>query len=148
MNPEAKRFSFSSDPQADNHAVILLVEDECVVREVTRQVLEHGGYRVLECNSPEEALRVFAAHRGEVDLLLTDVVMPGMNGPELAERMQMAQPDLVTVFMSGYAESDIVRRVRAIHLQKPFTVDALLGGVGEALRRSAECSQAASMIGS
>lgn len=116
--------------------VILLVEDESIVREVTREVLEHAGYRVLPSSGPEEALRMANQHEGQIGLLLTDVVMPGMNGADLAERLQSMRPDLVTVFMSGYAESDVVRdmtRQSVIHIEKPFTVDVLLSRIAEAL---------------
>lgn len=116
--------------------VILLVEDEPFVREVTREVLTHGGYTVIESASPEEALYLAAGYPGHIDLLLTDVVMPGMNGSELAHHLQSRQPDLVTVFMSGYAEADIVKKLKrtsAIHIQKPFTVDAILGKILQAL---------------
>jgi CheY-like chemotaxis protein len=70
------------------------VEDELEVREVTRAVLEHAGYRVLESNGAEEALCLGSEHRGRIGLLLSDVVMPGMNGPELAQRLQNLQPGL------------------------------------------------------
>jgi len=119
-----------------NPPVILLVEDEPVVREVTRQVLLHGGYRVLESSNAAEALALARKHAGEIDLLLTDVIMPEMNGAELAGQLQEMQPGLLTIFMSGYAEADVARRMNrtsAIHIQKPFTVHALLSRVAEAL---------------
>lgn len=117
--------------------VILLVEDEAFVREVTREVLLHGGYRVLECSNAAEALTLASRHAGEIDLLLTDVIMPEMNGAELAGQLQEMQPGLLTIFMSGYAEADVARRMNrtsAIHIQKPFTVHALLSRVAEALQ--------------
>ncbi len=126
--------------QAANSTIILLVEDEPVVREVTCQVLEHAGYRVLASCGPQEALRTAQQHHGKIGLLLTDVVMPGMNGQELAHKLQSMQPNLVIVFMSGYASTDVaqeVSRSSAIHLQKPFTVDALLSRVAEALEQNA-----------
>jgi CheY-like chemotaxis protein len=124
--------------------VILLVEDEPFVREVTREVLRHGGYVVIESASPEEALSVATHHQGHIDLLLTDVVMPGMNGAELAYRLQDIQPGLVTVFMSGYAESEVVKKMRrtsVIHIQKPFTVDVLLSRITQALNSSVVSAQ-------
>ena len=123
--------------QMDNPTVILLVEDEAVVREVTRDVLKHAGYRVLESGSPREALDVVSRYPGHIDLLLTDVVMPEMNGADLAHRLQLIQPGLITVFMSGYAEGDIAQRISrrsVIHIQKPFTVDGLLSRITEALQ--------------
>jgi CheY-like chemotaxis protein len=119
-----------------NPPVILLVEDEAAVREVTREVLLHAGYRVLESGNARDALQLASEHAEYIDLLLTDVVMPEMNGAELASQLQELRPGLVTVFMSGYAESDLARRINrssAIHIQKPFTVHQLLSRVSEAL---------------
>jgi|SRR5579871_3022562 len=115
--------------------VVLLVEDEAVVREITGRVLENAGYHVLEARSASAALRLAAQH-AEFDLLLTDVVMPEMNGIELADRISTFKPDLVTVFMSGYAERDMQRKIAersAVHIQKPFTISLLLSRVAEAL---------------
>ena len=130
---------------------ILLVEDEPDVREVTRAVLEHAGYRVLESNGPEEALRLGSQHRGRIGLLLSDVVMPGMNGPELALRLQNLQPGLITLFMSGYADRDVLHKVMrgamTTYIQKPFTIDILLSGVAKALRIPAHVNQAAHLSG-
>ncbi|MGO9515442.1 MAG: response regulator [Candidatus Korobacteraceae bacterium] len=127
--------------------VILLVEDESIVREVTREVLERAGYQVLESDGPGEAIRLAEAHRGRIALLLSDVVMPGMNGIELARLIQERQPRLATVFMSGYASPAVLhpaaRDVRSTYIQKPFTVDALLAGVTEALGKSSTPSRRA-----
>jgi two-component system, cell cycle sensor histidine kinase and response regulator CckA len=119
--------------------VILLVEDESMVREITGQVLSHAGYSVLESSNAKEALQIAGSHDGRIDVLLTDIVMPEMNGADLAQRMQNRQPDLVTIFMSGYAEHDVVKKAKlssAVHIQKPFTVDTLLSRVSEALNES------------
>ncbi len=118
--------------------LILLVEDESVVREVTRQVLEHAGYQVLESDGPREAIRLAEAHTGRIALLLSDVVMPGMNGIDLAHRIQKTQPWLATVFMSGYANPVVLQQAEPLssYIQKPFTVEALLAGVAEALAKS------------
>ena len=132
-------------------STILLVEDEAVVREVTRAVLEHAGYRVLACNGPEEALRVGSEHRGHIGLLLSDVVMPGMNGHELALRLQSLRPGLRIVFMSGYADRDVLHKVMeegmTNYIQKPFTINILLSRVAAALRTRAEVSEAALLSG-
>jgi DNA-binding NtrC family response regulator len=134
---------------ASNAAVILLVEDESMVREITGEVLSHAGYRVLETSNAKEALQVASRHEGRIDLLLTDIVMPEMNGADLAHRMLNQQPDLVTVFMSGYAEHDVLRHASfssAIHIQKPFTVDALLSRVAEALNGGANSAVKAASL--
>jgi CheY-like chemotaxis protein len=152
MNTSPANPKTSSCPTEEAESTILLVEDEPVVREVTRAVLEHAGYRVLECNGPEEALRVGSEHRGHIGLLLSDVVMPGMNGPELALQLQSLQPGLITVFMSGYADRDVLHKVlhnkmaqggMTNYIQKPFTINVLLSRVTAALGTRAEVSEAA-----
>lgn len=139
----------SVSPEATRPQVILLVEDEDIVREVTREVLEHAGYHVLSSSSPEKALRLATEYAGHIGLLLTDVIMPGMNGADLAHRLQSMQPGLVTVFMSGYAESDVVHHLArnpVIHIQKPFSVGMLLARIAEALRGSEEPARPVSVL--
>jgi len=125
--------------------IILLVEDESVVREVTRQVLEHAGYEVLESDGPRDAMRLAEVHQGRIALLLSDVVMPEMSGIDLARSIQRTQPWLATVFMSGYANQVVSRHGECVsfgsYIQKPFTVDALLTGVADALAQSAAAGQ-------
>jgi CheY-like chemotaxis protein len=115
---------------------ILLVEDEEAVRQVTRHVLESAGYLVLEATGPEQAMAIFCGAEGAINLLLTDIVMPSMDGAELAARLRAMRPNLTTVFMSGY--SNATRGFRdagspAAYLQKPFTAGMLLSKVAEAL---------------
>jgi len=120
--------------------VVLLVEDESAVREITAQVLESGGYRVLQASGAGDALRMVATHAGSIDLLLTDVVMPERNGIDLAEQVGQLRPNVVTVFMSGYAQAEIMRKATArsaLHIQKPFTVKSLLARMAEAMVASA-----------
>ena len=118
-------------------ATILLVEDETTVREVTREALEIGGYRVLTADGPTAAARMASDESTAIDLLLTDVIMPGMNGPELARRVRESRPELVTLFMTGYAESEALRLALVggsqKHIQKTFTVSGLLSRVADAL---------------
>lgn len=139
-----KVFSCQTD---HTESTILVVEDEPAVREVTRAVLEHAGYRVLVCSGPDEALRVGSEHRKNIGLLLTDVVMPGMNGAELVERLQNLQTGLTTVFVSRYAERHVLHEVlhddRMNYIQKPFTINTLLTRVAAALRKHAEVSEPA-----
>jgi CheY-like chemotaxis protein len=139
MKVEAMEPICSTSSPVANPSVILLVEDESIVREVTREVLKHAGYVVLESSGAKEALHLACQHPGRIDLLLTDVVMPGMNGADLACHLQSMRPDLITILMSGYAQNDIaqnISRTAAIHIQKPFTVNILLTRIGEALRAS------------
>jgi len=118
-------------------ATILLVEDEAAVREVTREALEMGGYRVLAADGPVAATHIAADEANAIDLLLTDVVMPGTNGVELARRIRQLRPGLATLFMTGYAESEVLRDgkwgTHQKHIKKPFTVHSLLASVADAL---------------
>ena len=130
----------SFDSTQTQKPIILLVEDESIVRHVTRQVLELAGYQVLESDGAREALRLAAEHRGRIGLLLSDVVMPGMNGLDLAHRIQKIQPRLTTVFMSGYTDTSVLRQSvqgpLSTYLQKPFTIDLLLACVAKALAKN------------
>ena len=114
---------------AGGSETILLVEDDLQVRDVARSSLEALGYRVLEASGGEEALRLFRECQGPVHLLLTDVIMPGMNGRELAERILALQPQIRVLFMSGYT-ADVapleggLKGIGAL-LTKPFTPDEL-----------------------
>ena len=118
-------------PRAEEAATILVVEDEAGIRELIRKILLRERYRVLEAGSAEEALAV--AQGQSIDLLITDVMLPGIHGPELARRMQQAAPKLKTLFISGYTGEEKVPS-GARFLAKPFTLGALLERVREALR--------------
>jgi CheY-like chemotaxis protein len=108
---------------------VLVVEDEGVVRQVTRRALERLGYRVLSASHGAEALRVAKEHEGALDLLLTDVVLPFMKGPEVAERLSLHQPQLRVLFMSGYTGDVLadqgVPKERHEVLSKPFSPKTL-----------------------
>ena len=109
---------------------VLLVEDEVPLRKLARRVLEGKGYRVLEAETSGDALLLAEAHEGRIDLLLTDVVMPRLSGPKLAERLGVARPDTRVLFMSGFPGAEIPTDG---YLAKPFTPDALLDAVRRAL---------------
>jgi len=112
---------------------VLLVEDEAQVRALARIVLERHGYRVLEASGPYEGLALAEAHPEPIHLLLTDVVMPKMDGRTFADRLASLRPRVRVLFMSGYAESSIVTdgvlEPGIALLPKPFTPDALLDAV-------------------
>jgi PAS domain S-box-containing protein len=112
---------------------ILVVEDEDAVRRLTCRILSRHGYRVLEAANGQRALATWNEHGGNIDLLLTDVVMPGMSGKELAERI-----GIEPVFMSGYTDDVVLRHgVEGLRLvQKPFDADTLLAAVRSALDRA------------
>jgi len=118
---------------------ILLVEDAESLRKLTRSFLESHGFRVLVAQNGEEAMEVEARHSAKIDLLLTDVVMPGMNGRVLSEKLQPKQPAMRVLYMSGYTDSFIaghgVLERGMVLLNKPFTEDALIGKVREVLDR-------------
>jgi two-component system, cell cycle sensor histidine kinase and response regulator CckA len=116
---------------------ILLVEDAESLRKLTRSFLESHGFRVLVAQNGEEAIQVEAQHSGKIDLLLTDVVMPGMNGRVLSERLLPKQPGIRVLYMSGYTDTFIaghgVLDQGTALLNKPFTEEALIGKVREVL---------------
>jgi two-component system cell cycle sensor histidine kinase/response regulator CckA len=117
-------------PRHGEPATILVVEDETGIRELIRKILQRERYRVLEAASAEEGLTL--AQGQSIDLLITDVMLPGIRGPELARRMQQAAPKLKTLFISGYTGEEQVP-AGGRFLAKPFTLAALLGKVREAL---------------
>ena len=120
------------------NGTVLLVEDEAPVREFVRRTLEHAGYKVIEANNPNEALQTLELIAGRVDLVLTDVVMPGMSGRMMAERLMNRYPSMRVLFMSGNAEIvDLLHRardVRGVMLSKPFTPAVLIERVSEAIQ--------------
>ncbi len=116
---------------------ILLVEDEDVVRLVACKILQRSGYTVLEARDASEALKICEQHQDPIHLLLTDLVMPGMNGRELAKRLSSWRPELKVLFMSGYAEDVFLNQGKfgqaLSYIQKPFQVNALTRKVRELL---------------
>lgn len=117
--------------------VVLLVEDENAVRSIVADALLRHGLRVLPAEGGQEALALAGAHSGEIDLVLTDVIMPGLSGPQLVEALRQRYPDLHVLYMSGYAHdalNDELGMGQGVTvLQKPFTPAALLSRVRAAL---------------
>ena len=116
---------------------ILLVEDDPGVRTMSAEVLRNAGYNILVAPSALDALQLAKKHKGPLDLLLTDVVMPGMTGPELADKFALRFPQVQILYMTGYTDDAIVNhglrgQTRRV-LQKPFTHEALASRVREAL---------------
>jgi signal transduction histidine kinase/CheY-like chemotaxis protein len=116
---------------------ILLVEDEQDVLDIARELLEAAGYTVLAAHAPGEALHVATHHQGPIHLLVTDVVMPGMNGPELAARVARGRPEIRVLYMSGYADAvpafGAALAAGAGFIQKPFGAVALARKAREVL---------------
>ena len=116
---------------------ILLVEDDDRVRALVSNMLRKNGYTVLLASAGDQALEIAARHRGRIHLLLTDVVMPGLNGRILSERLTASRPDTRELYMSGYSDDAIlrhgVRKAAAHFIQKPFSIDALAHKIRETL---------------
>jgi two-component system, cell cycle sensor histidine kinase and response regulator CckA len=116
---------------------ILVVEDEGGIRALVRKILKRQGYQVLEASSGDEAMKVLAENGHKVDLLLTDVMMPGMNGVELSQRALLSHGGLKVLFVSGYTDESVLEAGQfppgTAFLQKPFTLGSLLGKVREVL---------------
>jgi signal transduction histidine kinase/CheY-like chemotaxis protein len=128
-------------------ATVLLVEDRDDVRVVTRRMLQRSGHVVLEAADGEAALDLHRRHPGPIQLLITDVVMPGMSGRELVERVAPERPDMKILFMSGFTRDEILPHggegTNSGFIQKPFTLDQLLTRVAEMLGHSASTSESA-----
>ena len=113
---------------------ILLAEDDGAVRRLARDVLSRHGYDVLEARDGDEALGIARAHSGAIDLLITDVVMPGLSGRDLADRLKEYQPSVRVLYTSGYTENIIMRNSLEGDLRllaKPFLPSDLLRTVAE-----------------
>lgn len=128
-------------PATGGTETILIVEDEPVLREMARDILEGCGYRIVEAASGRGALKVWQENTGKVDLLLTDMVMPeGVSGVELAEALLCEHPDLKIVFTSGYTPNEVsskmLERHHARFLQKPYSHNALASIIRESLDKT------------
>ena len=117
---------------------VLLVEDEESVRQLVRETLESKGYTVMEAENGEVGLKIADAHNGPIHMMITDVVMPGMSGRELAKRLMQVRPETKVLYLSGYTEDAIVHQgvleTGTAFLQKPFTLQTLSRKVREVLR--------------
>jgi signal transduction histidine kinase/CheY-like chemotaxis protein len=133
--PEIEAEGWADIPRGTG--TILVVEDEDAVRYLACRVLRGNGYRVLEAADPAAALRIVQAEAQPIDLLVTDIVMPGMSGPVLAERLVAARPDLKVLYITGYAEEAIERQgalpAGGALLEKPFTAQQLADSARRAL---------------
>ena len=133
--------SAASNPRTrlHGHETILVVEDNDAVRTFTRRVLEQAGYHVLLAANGEQALQLVARHEGPLDLLVTDVVMPGFDGRSLAYRVEAVCPGIKTLYMSGYTANAVVHHgeldADVAFLSKPFTANDLGRKVREVLER-------------
>ena len=134
---ESFEASLTTETAPHGTETILLVEDEVMVRNLSRQMLETCGYRVVEASDGIEALSIFKTQRQEIDLLMTDVVMPQMSGRELAEKITCLRPDIRLLFTSGYTDDAVIRQGIVTEdmnfIQKPFTFEELSKKIRELL---------------
>jgi CheY-like chemotaxis protein len=141
--PRAEGYSATpatpSDPSVlpGGSETVLVVEDNDLVRNLTREALQQYGYRVIEAPNGELALKISREYPQVIHLLLTDVVMPGINGRELAEKLLVLRPDMKVLFMSGYTDNAIVQygilEPGLSFIEKPFSPDLLAGRVHQVL---------------
>ncbi|MCB0274108.1 MAG: response regulator, partial [Calditrichaeota bacterium] len=131
--------SLPTIPLPGGNEVLLLVEDELAILNLVKRMLQKIGYRVLIAKNAREAVELAEEFSGDIDLLITDVVMPEMNGRDLSYRLQEIQPELKTLFMSGYTANIIAHHgivdERVNFIQKPFSMEDLAGKVRKALVR-------------
>ena len=115
---------------------ILLVDDEQAVRSIVLRILRRSNYNVLEADSGEAALKIADEHQGRIDLVITDMFMPGLRGPEVVQRLAPKRPGLRALFMSGYADQDARTGVPAgaNFLNKPFSGQELAAAVEAVLK--------------
>jgi DNA-binding NtrC family response regulator len=121
---------------------VLLVEDDDAIRELAGRVLRTSGYEVVQARNGRDALTIEAGHRGDVHLLLTDVMMPELNGPDLAQRLVVRRPAMKVLYMSGFGyhlavASKLVGRQTGF-VQKPFTPEMLSLAVRDLLDRHSD----------
>jgi two-component system cell cycle sensor histidine kinase/response regulator CckA len=133
---ESKRHSIHREAVHGNET-LLLAEDEPGVRSLARLALSSAGYAVLEAGRPEEAVEIARTHQGPIQLLVTDVVMPGMGGRQLAEQVAALRPGVKVLYLSGYTPDAVVRhgvlQADVAFLQKPFSVRSLTRKVRDVL---------------
>jgi two-component system cell cycle sensor histidine kinase/response regulator CckA len=124
-------------PNPGGKETLLLVEDEAPVRDSVRRLLEWHGYTVIEARNGADALQIYDGDEQEIDLVLTDLIMPGMGGHELVEHLRARHPELPVVFMSGYADKAMMSngavRPGTAYVEKPFTVELLMQRLREVL---------------
>jgi DNA-binding response OmpR family regulator len=121
--------SEKNNSQERAHRTILLVEDEPFVREATCSILQRAGFRVLSAEDAQEAMEAFEANGRDVDLLMTDIVLPGKNGDELGEELRERSPEMVLLLTSGYGEAFREAEsagTRTYFLAKPYSRRALI----------------------
>jgi CheY-like chemotaxis protein len=129
----------ASEVAQRGQGTILLVEDETPLRALAAESLKKLGYSVLQASNGLDALELADSHLGQIDLLLTDIVMPRLGGPELAQKLKEKRANLPVIFMSGYTETAALENAQigsdSILLNKPFSTETLANRIAEMLAR-------------
>jgi CheY-like chemotaxis protein len=137
---EVEQDDRSADDLPDQGSgTILLVEDEEFIRKLTTRILEKSGYSVIQASDGAEALAIGRRSIGQIGMLLTDVVMPGIGGAELAEELRGIRPDLPVLYISGYAFEALDLKELGegeYYLPKPFTSEVLLNAIGKMMKKA------------
>jgi CheY-like chemotaxis protein len=140
VEPAPPVLPLSSFP-AEGSETILLVEDEECVRQLVRETLQMKGYKVIEADSGDAALRIAASHAGRIDLLISDIILPGMTGQQLAKQLVIGHPTTKILYVSGYTEEVIIHQgmldAGTAFLQKPFRLQELARKVRQVLNTKA-----------
>ncbi len=140
--PESEVYHAVDDTSSVQGKTVLVVEDEPAILELARQVLHRQGYNVLTASVPSQAITLATNYASGIDLVITDVVMPEMNGRELAMKLQPLFPNLIVLYMSGYTANVIVKRGvlenELNFIQKPFSIQALAKKVRDVLNHSCD----------
>ena len=127
----------AADAQSPEPKTILLIDDEQSVRSIIVRILRRANYNVLEADGGDAALALAASHPGKIDLVISDLYMPGHHGPAVAEKLAAVRPGLRILFISGYADNDVVGRAGvppgSNFLQKPFSTEDLAAAVTAAM---------------
>ena len=136
ISSEASESATMSEAKTPDAPTILLVDDEQSVRAIVLKILRRAHYNVLEAEDGETALRIAEAHPGKIDLVITDMFMPGLRGREVVERLAPTRPGLRALFISGYADQDARTGVPggANFLNKPFSGQELASAVEKVLK--------------
>jgi CheY-like chemotaxis protein len=141
LSGEIKKTSSGQDEIFQGHGeLILLVEDEAAVREISKLALEANGYRVITANDGTEAVALFAQEKEHIKLVITDMNMPFMDGPALIRALQRMNPNVLIIGASGLADKEKIEEVKAAGIQsflsKPYTAEKLTKTIADMLRRS------------
>lgn len=133
--------SGNGENSEEGKKTILVVDDEPDIRKLVAAMVSQRGYAAITADSGEHAMKLYRNHHGPIELLITDVVQPGMSGPMLADKLAQMQPDLKVLYISGYDQTHLVQKyvVEKGHalLAKPFSFDALCQKVEEVLAEHA-----------